>query len=233
MSQNYSAYLQNVDAHFGQGYFTTISLMIEAQCVETQAILRASRSDLVAEDAPFRQYIGLIAYAQSLYKKAQGMLLGIPNAQVISQFVQKRLDSVTCAMLYVNATHIASSNPGQALKDAMSAQDYVKNCDLLDFATVQNLITMLMMQTQHDRITAAPQNTNFTPTPIDMSGKYKEWGIEIQIEEDPSLLMVSKQEIDVMKEVVNETRTTLVKTLDQSSKLQQCREFIDQVSKQL
>lgn len=172
-----------------------------------------------------------MAYAQSLYKKAHGMLLGLPNSQVMNQFVQKRLGSVTCAMLYVNATHIASSNPGQALKDAMDAQDNVKNCDLLDFSTIQNLVSMLMMTTQHDRITAAPQCTNFTPTPIDMSNKYKEWGIEIQVEEDPDLLMVSKDEIDVMKEVVKEAQNTLVKTLNESAKLQQCRQFIDQVNK--
>ena len=61
--------------------------MAEAQCVETQAILRASRSDLVSDEAPFRQYIGLMAYAQSLYKKAHGMLLGIPNSKVMAQFV--------------------------------------------------------------------------------------------------------------------------------------------------
>lgn len=115
----------------------------------------------------------------------------------------------------------------------MDAQDHVNNCDLLDFSTIQNLVTMLMMQTQQSRVTAAPQCTNFTPTPIDMSGKYKEWGIEIQIEEDPSLLMISKQEIDIMKEVVQEVQSVLAKKLDESPKVSQCRTFIDQVNKQM
>ena len=134
------------------------------------------------------------------------------------QFVQKRLNSVTCALLYVNATHIASSNPSQALKDAFDAETYVKNCDLLDFSTVQNLITMLMMTTQQQRVTAAPQCSIFTPTPIDMSGKYKEWGIEIQIELDQNLLMIPKQEMEIMKTVVKQAQERLDKSSEESPK---------------
>ena len=35
VSQDYASLLQNVDSHFGQGYFTTIELLTEAQCIET------------------------------------------------------------------------------------------------------------------------------------------------------------------------------------------------------
>jgi hypothetical protein len=134
-AQNYPHLLQNVDAHSGQGYFQMLTYLFEAQCAETQAILRSQVSNLL-EDQAFNQFIGLMALAESNYKRATGLLMGVPNCQQVAEFATKRQRATLCALLYVNAAHNSTSKPGQSLKDAMTASELVKDCDLVDFNTV-------------------------------------------------------------------------------------------------
>jgi len=136
--------LENVDIYFGESYFIALALISEAECFETQAILRAQLSNLVTTEAPFKQFLGIASYAQSLYKKANGLLLGIPNTDSLRTFIQQRLNNITGALLYVNAAHIADDNPSQALKDVTEALSYSKKSDLLEPGTVQNLLQSLL-----------------------------------------------------------------------------------------
>jgi len=92
------------------------------------------------EETAFNQFIGLMALAESNYKRAAGLLMGVANCSAISEFANKRQRFTLCALLYVNAAHYSTAKPGQSLKDAMTALELVKECDLVDFNTIQTVV---------------------------------------------------------------------------------------------
>ncbi|CAL6007252.1 Conserved_hypothetical protein [Hexamita inflata] len=202
ISKNNATLLGNVCTHFGQSFFLALNQLLEAQCAETQAILRAQRSDLIGSEAAFEQFIGLMSYAETCYKKADGLLLGI-QAPGLKEFANKRLQSTMQALLYVNASHIATKNPSQALKDAMSAQDL--KGEFVDFGTIQNLIMSLMSA----RTSAAPQASKFKPVPTDLSAKYVEWGIVVDINTKDELFMITKSEMEIIKLIIEKAEVEL------------------------
>lgn len=146
LTQKYSQCLQHVGADFGNGFFVAIQCLLQGECAETQAVNLSSKVDLAGEDEPFAKFIGLMAFANQQYKRADSLLLGLQNPD-FKNFTSKRLQSVMCAMLYVNAVHISGKRASQALKDAMCAQDIVKNCDFVTFGDVNNLVQGLLQAT--------------------------------------------------------------------------------------
>jgi hypothetical protein len=112
-----------------------------------------------------------------------------------------------CAMLYINGSYYSTSKPGQALKDVMSAQDMVKDNDLVSFETTQQLIQILMMS---KGVVPAPQTSSFVPTTLDLSSKFAEWGLPLN-ETFVAVPMVSKDEAEVLNNIKIQVEAALNK----------------------
>lgn len=113
-----------------------------------------------------------------------------------------------CALLYVNGSYISTSKPGQALKDVMTAQDMVKDNDLVSFDATQQLIQILMMSRG---VVPAPQTSSFQPAPLDLSGKFAEWGLPLN-ETFTAIPMVSKDEAEILNAIKVGVEAQLTKT---------------------
>lgn len=64
--------------------------------------------------------------AKDAYTKVQKLGAGMSKSlgmQEMIDFAKNRCNSVTCVMLYVSGAHLATLNPGQAIKDLLTAFD--------------------------------------------------------------------------------------------------------------